>query len=140
MNTTHVTLLVGYLPFLLLAHLVGDWFIQTEYEALNKALGKFWNRALMAHCAKYTLCFVPVLWFFEESQLWLLLILGSHLLIDRRSPVIWLRRHIARSSESGIKNTFWITIVIDQIFHFVILMMLFVSKMISVHEVFNLNH
>lgn len=120
-----------YLPFLVLAHFVGDWLIQSEYEATNKAKGKFWNKALVSHCTKYAICFIPVLWIFGESQLWLLLIFGSHIVIDRRSPVLWWRAHVSHCSATGIENTFAVTIVIDQVFHFIIIMVLLTGKMIT---------
>jgi hypothetical protein len=117
-----------YLVSLILAHLIGDWLIQSEFEALNKARGRFWNRALFSHCFKYTLCFVPAIWIAKENMLWLILILGSHLVIDRRFPVIWWRLHICKCSPEAIEKTFWITVVVDQVFHFVIVMILFFAS------------
>ena len=117
-----------YLVCLTLSHLIGDWLIQSEYEALNKALGKFLNRALWMHCFKYTLCFVPVIWLAKENLWWLTLVLGSHLIIDRRFPVIWWRLHICHCSPEAIQKTFWITVVVDQVFHFLIIMILFFAN------------
>lgn len=110
--------------WLILAHLVGDYLVQTEFEALNKALGRFWNRALISHCMKYTLCFVPVVLAFGVSPAWLLLIYGSHMVFDRRWPIVWWRTYVTRNSEESIKATFWLTVAIDQIFHFLILVVI----------------
>lgn len=104
-----------------IAHLVGDFLLQTEFEAMNKANGSFWNRALFAHVLKYTLCFVPAFVGLHMSLLWLAPIFLSHLILDRRWPVLWWRRVVARGSEASIKNTFWLTIVVDQIFHVLVL-------------------
>lgn len=99
------------------SHCIGDWFIQTQYQAINKPLGKWLNRALLTHCTNYTLCYVPTFLFFEINLCWLVFIFGGHLFIDRRSPVIWLRKYVTRNSDENISATFWITIVMDQILH-----------------------
>jgi len=106
---------------LVVAHLVGDWLLQTEYQAMGKASGRFWNKALVAHCLSYTVCFLPVLLLTNLSLLWLILIFGSHLLFDRRWPVIALRRLIKHDSPEGIKATFWVTVAMDQVLHVLVL-------------------
>lgn len=112
---------MNLLDWFVLCHLVGDYLLQTEFEAMNKASGRFWNRAILSHCFKYALCFVPITWFYGLNWLWLAVIWGTHMLIDRRQLVLAWRKYIAKSAENSIKNTFWLTIVIDQIFHFIIL-------------------
>ena len=109
------------ITWLVLSHLIGDYFLQTEYEALNKAQGRFWNRALWSHCLKYTLALVPVVWLMDVDFVWLAIVFGTHLVLDRRWVVLWWRRAIMRGSEAGIQNTFWLTIVVDQIFHLLVL-------------------
>lgn len=130
-NMHPVASLSLYLPFLVFAHFVGDWLIQSEYEAVNKAKGGFWNKALLTHCLKYSACFIPVLWIFGESMLWLALIFGSHVIIDRRNPVIWWRAHVGHCTPANIQQTFGVTIVVDQVFHFIVLMMLLMGKMVG---------
>lgn len=115
---------MNLIGWLVVCHLIGDYLLQTEFEAMNKAMGKLWNSAILSHCSKYTLCFAPVVWFYGLSWLWLVLIWGAHMFIDRRWPVITWRRYITRNSENSIKNTFWITVIIDQIFHFIILVVI----------------
>jgi len=109
------------LEMLVVIHLVGDYLLQTEFEAMNKATGKFWNRAILSHCSKYTLCFAPVIWSFGLGWLWLVLIFGTHMFFDRRWPVVAWRKYITRNSDSSIKNTFWLTVALDQIFHLIVL-------------------
>jgi hypothetical protein len=50
---------------LLVSHLVGDFLVQTEWQASNKLGGldgpPAVRRALLSHIATYTLCFVPAL-------------------------------------------------------------------------------
>jgi hypothetical protein len=98
-----------------------DYLIQTQFEANNKALGRFWNHALLSHCLKYTLVFVPVLYFVAASSWWLALIFSSHMFLDRRWFVYWWRRTFMRNDDAAIKNSLWLTIVVDQIFHLFIL-------------------
>src|SRR5512134_3480831 len=47
------------------SHLVGDFLLQTDWQALNKHgdSGSPWvsRRALLSHVSVYTLCFVPAL-------------------------------------------------------------------------------
>lgn len=109
------------LAWFVVAHFVGDYLIQTEYEALNKAQGRFWNRALVVHCLKYTACFVPILLAYQVSMGWLMPILVTHLVFDRRWIIVLWRRHINRNSEQGIAQTFWLTVMIDQIFHMLVI-------------------
>jgi|SRR5579872_2812839 len=104
-----------------LFHLLGDYIFQTEYMALNKALGKFFNRALFSHCLVYTACFVPIFWADHLNFWWLGYIFVTHLFFDRRWPVIWIRRNFGCCSETGIEKTFWLTIVVDQIAHLFVL-------------------
>jgi hypothetical protein len=41
---------------LILAHFVGDWLLQTNYQALNKSKN---NEALTFHVLSYSACFLP---------------------------------------------------------------------------------
>ncbi len=41
---------------LLVAHFVGDWLLQTNWQALNKSKN---NEALTRHVLVYSLCFIP---------------------------------------------------------------------------------
>jgi hypothetical protein len=109
------------LAWFVVAHFVGDYLIQTEYEALNKAQGRFWNRALVVHCLKYTACFIPALLAYQVSLIWLLPVLATHLLFDRRWLIVLWRKYINRNSDEGIKQTFWLTIMVDQIFHVLVI-------------------
>ena len=56
---------VALFAALLVAHLVGDYLLQTEWQAVNKNGGlgadATARRALGSHVATYTLAFVPVL-------------------------------------------------------------------------------
>ncbi len=60
----------------LLAHLVGDYILQTHYEAVAKT--NSWLPAA-THAAKYTAAFLPV----TRSPKALAVIGGTHMIIDR---------------------------------------------------------
>ncbi len=106
---------------LVLAHLVGDYLLQTDAEANQKMHGSILNLPLWKHVAKYTAsCAVP-LWYFGISFWFLIPIFVTHLFFDRRWPIIWWRRHVMRNSEESITKMFWLTIMVDQIFHVIVL-------------------
>ena len=101
----------------LIAHLIGDYLIQTEVEASQKAIKNFVNWPLLRHVLKYTACLTIVIVAFGASYWWVLWIFATHYVLDRRAFVLWWRKNIMRSSEQSIENTFWLTIIVDQIFH-----------------------
>ncbi len=115
---------------LLIAHLIGDWLIQTEHQALNKDKGGYFNLALMSHCAWYTLIFVPVFWIFGVSFFWLILIFTSHQLLDKRKVVMAFCRVVKQTSEQTLKNLFWLVVVVDQVLHFLVLCFIFFATLL----------
>ena len=75
----------------LLAHLVGDYLLQTHYEASEKV-----NKWLPAttHAAKYTAAFLPL----TRNPKALAVIGGTHLVLDHyrlAKHVGWLRNQVA---------------------------------------------
>jgi len=89
---------------LVVTHLLGDFVLQTEYEAMNKMKGSFLNRALFSHCLTYALCFIPVLWHFQLSLYWLAIIFGSHMFLDRRWPIVWWITTVKRTSKETLEK------------------------------------
>ncbi len=106
---------------LIMMHLIGDWILQTEHEAMNKMKGEFINHALLSHCLVYTACFVPVFLYFHVALSWLLLIFSSHMFLDRRWPVIWWLKHVKRVSDETIIALPWLVIAVDQVMHVLII-------------------
>jgi hypothetical protein len=107
--------------WLLIAHLFGDYVSQTTSEAKGKDKGGILNKYLLLHCLKYTLVCGFVLFLYHISLYWLVLIFTSHMVLDYRKFLIWFRRSIKRESMEAIEKTGWITIVLDQTFHLLIL-------------------
>ena len=74
------------------AHMVGDYLLQTDWQARHKSRGlgrdPVARRALFAHVATYTLAFVPALiWIGDELSVGWALLAGAlvalpHLVID----------------------------------------------------------
>ena len=118
---------------LTIAHLIGDWLVQTEFQAVNKDKGGmlygFLNVALLTHCAVYTLIFVPVFFVFSipNTVPFLAVIFTTHLLLDKRVFVIGWCKHIKRTQQETIKNLFWLVIAVDQVFHFLVLCGIFLT-------------
>jgi len=106
-------------PFdiLLLGHLIGDYLFQTSWMAVNKA--KKWT-PLIIHSLIYTLAVGVVAWLgFGGLSVWgILLVLASHIFLDRRTFVAWWVRTIMRSTG---KEAGWLSIMADQVFHLIIL-------------------
>jgi hypothetical protein len=62
---------------LLFAHIIGDYFLQNTYLAMNKSASSF---KCAIHCTLYTLsicCFTTFHW------PWILFVFGSHFVVDR---------------------------------------------------------
>ncbi|MBS3902860.1 MAG: DUF3307 domain-containing protein [Anaplasmataceae bacterium] len=114
---THLTIF----EVLVLCHLVGDWLCQTEFEAMNKAKGRFLNFAIIKHCFTYTLSFIPAYLYFGFPAWWLGVIYITHHLLDRRWPVIWFIRTMKCTDQRTIDALFWLVIAVDQIFHLLVL-------------------
>lgn len=113
----------------LLAHVVGDYFLQSDYMALNKK-----DRVLpcLAHVLLYTLPFLLL----TTSAAALAVIAGTHFAIDHwnlaRYP-IWLKNKVLGGSkpwkdcqmtgfdpERPIWLSVWLTIIVDNTIHIII--------------------
>lgn len=102
---------------LFLAHLVGDFLLQTSWMAANKATK--WT-PLLAHVVVYTTVLIlTALWFGVPLSLQaILFIFISHVILDRRSFVAWWVRTIQMADA---KSSVWLSIMADQIFHLLVL-------------------
>ncbi|MFZ3130840.1 MAG: DUF3307 domain-containing protein [Desulfosporosinus sp.] len=103
--------------FLLVAHLIGDFPLQTSWMADKKANN--WL-PLLAHSALYTAIIGLIsLIGFGGLALWqLATIFLAHVTLDRRTFVAWWVNQIMRTNLSENR---WLGIMIDQVFHVTIL-------------------
>jgi Protein of unknown function (DUF3307) len=111
----------------LVSHLVADFLLQTDWQALNKYGGLSGNpearRALTSHVFVYTLCFVPaILWIAVDRSAWAFALLAvisiPHLVQDdARALMAWNRRVKGTGTKPGDP----LYMAIDQSFHVVAL-------------------
>ena len=113
----------------LLAHLVGDYFLQSDWMALNKTKA---NWPAFCHVIFYSLPFLLL----DPSLLAILFIIGSHFAIDRwrlARYVCWIKNYLAEPvssnpsfSECDITGypktrpdwlTVWLLIITDNTMH-----------------------
>jgi hypothetical protein len=106
----------------LVAHLVGDYLFQTDWQARNKRGGlsdRVARRALTAHVATYTLAFLPALiWIGDEldvgwAVLAAVLIALPHLVVDDGRVVRLYLMRVKRVERFDIS----VAAAVDQTFH-----------------------
>jgi hypothetical protein len=76
---------------LLLAHLAGDYVVQSHWMATTKT-SRWWPA--LAHAATYTTCYLPV----TQSPAALAVIGATHAVIDRyrlARHLVWAKNHLA---------------------------------------------
>jgi hypothetical protein len=108
------------------SHLVGDFLLQTEWQAQNKHGGLRYpehRRALVAHSFSYTLAFVPALiWLYDSlgaGVIWLAaLIAVPHLVQDDAWFIDQFMLTVKRADPREHRA---LTITVDQVFHIVVL-------------------
>ncbi|MBC6695236.1 DUF3307 domain-containing protein [Terrisporobacter mayombei] len=94
---------------LLFAHSLGDYFLQTDYLAMNKGRD---NYILCIHAILYTLA-VGLIFRNEISHLWYWVILLSHI------PVDYIKARGITPNKFGDKNA----LILDQAIHYLILVL-----------------
>ena len=99
---------------ILFAHALGDYFLQSNYLAMNK--GKD-NYLLCIHAILYTFA-VSLIFGNEISQLWYWLILLIHISVD------YIKARGITPKIMGDKNA----LILDQVIHFLTLILALVVK------------
>jgi hypothetical protein len=106
--------------YLLVAHMIGDWAIQTSWMAAEKAKSFL---PLLAHVVTYHIFIFGALFLAGVSivnALWATLFLAvTHAFLDNRSFEIWWLRKIKKFKDEEIPM--WLLIGVDQSFHFILL-------------------
>lgn len=111
-----------------MCHLAGDFLLQTEWQAENKAggLGRdpVSRRALFSHVAVYTLCFLPALiWIADERSAALALGIAAaitlpHLVVD---DMRLLLRYMVRVKGCPDPPPAALVVMVDQSVHLICL-------------------
>lgn len=124
---------VEVLVVFIVCHLVGDFLLQTDWQARHKHGGlghdPVARRALLSHVMSYTLVFVPAItWVVLTGDLSALVGLGllalvflPHVVQDDGRVVTWWMRDVKRTEPSAQPG---VTIVVDQTLHIVMLFLL----------------
>lgn len=112
------------------SHLVGDYLLQTDWQAVNKHGGLSRivpnRRALLSHIATYTLAFVPALiWLFDSVRAGVIgvaaLIAIPHLIQDDGRALAAYARTVKRADLGSNRP---LAAALDQAFHIVALFLL----------------
>jgi hypothetical protein len=96
---------------LIISHVVGDVLVQSDWQAINKAL--------LLHVSTYTLTFVPALiWLGENATAWRAVGVGAlvaipHLIVDDGHIVRFWLRDVKRTPDPPLA----LVIAVDQSFH-----------------------
>jgi hypothetical protein len=107
----------------IVSHLVGDYMLQTEWQATHKHRGLTGTRvqraALLSHIATYTLAYVPALiWLWGGNHAWVFLIAAAialpHLIQDDGRL---LARYAAEVKRTDIAANPALGAMVDQSFH-----------------------
>ena len=110
----------------LVCHAVGDFLLQTEFQATRKAGGlgsdPVARRALFSHLLTYSLCFVPAfIWIAGKHSGWrlvatIVIVILTHLIQDDRR-LLYKYTVIVKKADPPPDHPLWI--FIDQSFHLV---------------------
>ncbi len=120
----------------IVSHLVGDYLLQTDWQALHKRGGLTgtpeMRRALVSHATTYTLAYVPCfVWLYSSRHLWVLglgaLIAVPHLIQDDGQLLVAYARRVKKAD---IKANASLGAALDQSFH---LLALFLTALLAGH-------
>ncbi|KFL63784.1 DUF3307 domain-containing protein [Bacillus cereus ATCC 10876] len=116
----HLELNVSLFIVLYIGHKIGDYLLQTDYQAVNKKDN--WI-ALISHCFIYTLAVSIMAYvfvgFFNWTAIFILFI--SHIIIDRKIFLNWWAKNIKRIRDTEEPAVQPGLIELDQAFHYIIL-------------------
>lgn len=116
----HLELNVSLFIVLYIGHKIGDYLLQTDYQAVNKKNN--WI-ALISHCFIYTLAVSIMAYvfvgFFNWTAIFILFI--SHIIIDRKIFLNWWAKNIKRIRDTEEPAVQPGLIELDQAFHYIIL-------------------
>jgi hypothetical protein len=109
------------LESLLLAHVLGDWILQTNWQAQNKRHN--W-RAMLSHMVVYHLVVLGVLVARFGYRDWVVYaVVGglavTHAFLDHGWPVTWLMKRLGIAPRNEYDR--WLSVMFDQSLHILLL-------------------
>lgn len=105
------------------SHLVGDFLIQTEWQASHKLGGLGGSpaarRALLAHLATYTLCFLPALIWLDGSLGWAAVGIAALIAVPHyvQDDGRLLSAYLSRVKGASARPGDLLYVAVDQTFH-----------------------
>lgn len=114
---------------LLAGHLLGDWVVQTDHQAANKATS--W-KAMLGHVTTYhavLTAFVLPVWWSPWALAGIAVSYVTHAFIDRRWPV---RRLLKATGSDWFSQQMWGVLAADQALHLSILAAIALAAPLSV--------
>jgi hypothetical protein len=107
--------------WLLMGHFLFDWLLQTQWMSMNKSKSLL---ALTVHSFIYAAGVYSTTGLFLDrfpSLSIFVLLFISHILLDDYRFHIWWMIHVKRIPQKQARETLWMIICIDQIWHFLML-------------------
>lgn len=95
-------------------HLVADWLLQNEWQAVNKVSLR--HPAAWVHAGIH---FVGLLLVFPAA--WAALIAAFHLAIDTRRPLIWWRQVFRQTTDPSNPVSLHVALWGDQVLHLAVI-------------------
>lgn len=105
---------------LYVGHKIADYLLQSERQALLKTHS--W-KALLTHCVIYTLVLTITGYLFVGYFSWIatFIIFLSHIIIDRRTVLIWWAENIKKITNTKNESVKASMMELDQAFHYIII-------------------
>jgi len=127
--------MLDLLPIVLAGHFIGDWIVQTDEQAANKATSWWANQRHMvgyhftmwmifsAACLMHLDALTPESVGMLRIDMAIIIAVSwvTHSIIDRRWPVVWLMEH---TGSGPFSKTPWGPMAVDQALHLGILCLL----------------
>jgi len=110
---------ISFFAALIVTHIIADWIFQTNWESKNKDKKIL---PLLVHGFVYSVSFIPALYFYKASFLWLFFLFITHIFLDQRKFEFWLLKLKGyKKEELSEAKLILLLIGIDQAFHVVVL-------------------
>jgi hypothetical protein len=116
------------------SHMVGDFVLQTDWQAVNKHGGlrrgnAVGLRALLGHCSTYTFAFVPCLVWLAGDLSWSVLVVAAalffpHVLQDDGRVLARYMREVKKADPAALPV---VALGLDQSVHAVVLLLLAIA-------------
>ncbi|KQX67245.1 MULTISPECIES: DUF3307 domain-containing protein [unclassified Paenibacillus] len=114
------TINIELLAVLLIGHLIGDYLLQTDKQAIRK--NTQWI-PLIVHCAVYTIVLLILMYLLLGIFNWtmIFIIFFTHVIIDKGEIVSWWARKVKGIEDVSKETIRPVLMAIDQTFHLIVI-------------------